>query len=68
MLPYSAFVRSVSTITRDTCTAFNNWTQNKQLHSLTTEHKVSAIRWVRAHGTGESTVLALLGALFWNGR
>jgi hypothetical protein len=35
---------------------------------MTTEHKVSATRWVCAHGTGEATVLALLGAPYWNGR
>jgi hypothetical protein len=46
----------------------NNWTQNKQLLSLTTERKISTTKWVCAHGTGESTVLVLLGALFWNGR
>jgi len=68
MLASSAFVSSVFTLAQDICTAMNNWTQNKQLNSFTTEHKISATRWVCAHGTGESTVLALLGALFWNGR
>ena len=68
MLASSAFVNSMFTLAQDTCTAMNNWTQNKQLRTLTTEHKISATRWVSAHGTGESTILALLGALFWNGR
>jgi hypothetical protein len=68
MLAYSTFVSCAFTLAQDICTAMNNWTQNKQLLSLTTEHKLSTTRWVCAHGTGESTLLALLGGLFWNGR
>jgi hypothetical protein len=41
---YSTFVSSVFTLAQDTCTAMNNWTQNKQLLSLTTERKISTTK------------------------
>lgn len=47
------------------------WTTEQRTNdflSRTTEHQISATRWVCARGTGALTVLALLGAPYWNGR